>query len=295
LRYEVNPLLWFTLSLATAFFVATGDALTKKFFGSFSPREMAVVASLYNLPFLLVTFPFVPVPPLDGVFWWIVCISAPLEAVAFYLYMRAIKLSPLSLCIPFLSFTPVFMIVTGFLVLEEVPTTWGIVGIGFVVAGSYILHAADVRHGYLAPIRAIFKEPGSVLMLIVSVMFSLMAVLGKKGIQHSSPLFFGLFFLASLDLVMLILFPLFGKIHWGALLRMYRKGLLVGLMLYLHVVTHSFAISMIKAVYMISVKRTSILFSVAYGWLLFKEPEIRNRMVGAALMFLGVVCVTLLG
>jgi len=36
---------------------------------------------------------------------------------------------------------------------------------------------------------------------------------------------------------------------------------------------------MVKAVYMISVKRMSILFSVAYGWLLFKESQIGNRMV----------------
>ena len=255
---------------------------------------MAVAASLYSLPFLLITFPFVPVPELDSTFWWIVCTVIPLDTLAFYLYMKAIKLSPLSLSVPFLSFTPVFMILTGFLVLQEVPSSGGIVGIGFVVVGSYALHAGEGKHGYLGPLRAIFKEPGSVLMLIVSVMFSLMAVLGKKGIQHSSPLFFGFFFLAALDLATLALFPLFGKINWKALLKMPAKGLLVGLMLYLHVVLHTVSISMVKAVYMISVKRLSILFSVGYGWLLFKESDIRDRMFGAILMFLGGVCITLL-
>ena len=288
-------MLWFTLALATALSVATGDALTKKFFGRFSPFEMAVVASLFNLPLLLVTFPFIPVPGLDSVFWWSVCVIVPLDTFAFYLYMKAIKLSPLSLCIPFLSFTPVFMILTGFLILEEVPNSWGILGIGFVVVGSYILHAAEVKHGYLAPFRAMLKEPGSVLMLIVSVLFSLLAVLGKMAIQHSSPIFFGFFFLALLDLVTLIFFPLFGEIHWRTLLRMSAKGISVGLMLYFHVLFHALAISMVKAVYMISVKRMSILFSVAYGWLLFKESQIGNRMVGAFLMFLGVVCIAVLG
>ena len=108
--------------------------------------------------------------------------------------MKAIKVSPLSLTIPFLSFTPVFMILTGFLVLGEVPNKWGVFGIGFVVAGSYALHSAEVTHGYLAPFRAIFKEPGSWLMLIVSLLYSVLAVLGKKAIQHSSPVFFGFFF-----------------------------------------------------------------------------------------------------
>ena len=292
---EVYPLLWLTLALATAVSVATGDALTKKFFGRFSPLEMAVVASLYSLPFLLVSFPFVPVPELDSVFWWIFLILIPLDTLAFYLYMKAIKLSPLSLSIPFLSFTPVFMILTGFLVLDEVPNSWGIVGIGFVVVGSYTLHATELKHGYLAPIRAIFREPGSVLMFIVSVMFSVMAVLGKKAIQHSSPLFFGFFFLAALNLATLVLFPLLGKIQWATLFRMPAKGMWVGLMLFLHVLFHALAISMVKAVYMISVKRMSILLSVVYGWLLFKEADIGNRMLGAIFMFLGVVCITLLG
>lgn len=256
---------------------------------------MAVVASLYSLPFLLVTLPFIPVPELDGVFWWTVCILVPLDTLAFYLYMRAIKLSPLSLSIPFLSFTPVFMIGTGFFILGEIPNKWGVAGIGLVVAGSYTLHAGEVRHGYLAPFRAIFKEPGSWLMLIVSLLYSVLAVLGKKAIQHSSPLFFGFFFLAALNLLTLILFPLLAKIQWGALLRMPRKGVWVGLMLYLHIVFHSLAISMVKAVYMISVKRMSILFSVVYGWLLFNESEISDRMLGAFLMFLGVVCITVWG
>ena len=288
-------MLWLTLALATAVSVATGDALTKKFFGRFSALEMAVAVSLYSLPFLLICFPFISIPKLDSVFWWVVVILVPLDTFAFYLYMKAIKVSPLSLSIPFLSFTPVFMILTGFLVLDEVPSGFGIVGIGLVVIGSYMLHAGELRHGYLAPVRAIFKEPGSVLMLIVAVMYSLMAVLGKKAIQHSSPLFFGVFFLAALNLVTLISFPLFGKIQWGTLLRMRTKGLWVGLMLYLHVVFHALAISMVKAVYMISVKRMSILFSVLYGWLLFKESDIHSRMLGAILMFLGVVCITLLG
>lgn len=292
---EANPLLWFTLALATALSVATGDALTKKFFGRFSALEMAVVASLFNLPFVLITIPFIPVPELDRVFWWTVCILVPLDAFALYLYMRAIKASPLSLSIPFLSFTPVFMIFTGFLILEEVPNIFGVVGIGCVVIGSYILNAAEARHGYLAPFQAIFKEQGSVLMLIVSLIYSLLAVLGKKAIQHSSPLFFGFFFLGALDLVTLVFFPLFGKIRWGALLRMPNKGICVGLLLYVHVLCHVLAISMIKAVYMISVKRTSVLFSVVYGWLLFKESEISNRILGAFLMFLGVVCISLLG
>jgi len=287
--------LWCAFALATALCVSTGDALTKKYFGRFSPLEMGVAASLYSLPFLFATLPFIPIPKLGHGFWWLVLILIPLDTTAFYLYMKAIKLSPLSLSIPFLSFTPVFMLVTGFLFLGEIPSRWGFTGVLLLVAGSYLLHVGKVRHGYLAPFRAVFGEPGSVLMLIVSVIFSVLAVLGKKAIQLSSPLFFGFFFLAGLDVVTLLTFPLMGKIHWKSLLRLPREGLSVGIMLYLHVLFHVLAISMIEAVYMISVKRTSILFSLFYGKVLFRESEMQNRLLGAALMFIGVGCITLFG
>lgn len=288
-------MLWFILAIATALCVATGDALTKKFFGRFSPYDMAIASSIYSLPFLVVYIFFIPIPQLDTVFWWIACILIPLDTFAFYLYMKAIKLSPLSLSIPFLSFTPVFMILTGFIVLEEVPNSWGIIGIGFVVAGSYLLNVTQVKYGYFAPFRAILREPGSILMLVVAFIYSFLAVLGKKAIQHSSPLFFGFFFLAALDITTLIFFPFLEKIRWRDILKVPVKGLSVGLMLFLHALFHCLAINMIEAVYMIAVKRMSILFSVVYGWILFKESDISARMLGALFMFAGVVFIILLG
>lgn len=288
-------MLWFILAIATALCVATGDALTKKFFGRFSPYDMAIASSIYSLPFLVVYVFFIPIPQLDTVFWWIACILIPLDTFAFYLYMKAIKLSPLSLSIPFLSFTPVFMILTGFIVLGEVPNSWGIIGIGFVVAGSYLLNVTQVKYGYFAPFRAILREPGSILMLVVAFIYSFLAVLGKKAIQHSSPLFFGFFFLAALDITTLIFFPFLEKIRWRDILKVPVKGLSVGLMLFLHALFHCLAINMIEAVYMIAVKRMSILFSVVYGWILFKESDISARMLGALFMFAGVVFIILLG
>ncbi len=288
-------MLWFILAIATALCVATGDALTKKFFGRFSPYDMAIASSIYSLPFLVVYIFFIPIPQLDTVFWWIACILIPLDTFAFYLYMKAIKLSPLSLSIPFLSFTPVFMILTGFIVLGEVPNSWGIIGIGFVVAGSYLLNVTQVKYGYFAPFRAILREPGSILMLVVAFIYSFLAVLGKKAIQHSSPLFFGFFFLAALDITTLIFFPFLEKIRWRDILKVPVKGLSVGLMLFLHALFHCLAINMIEAVYMIAVKRMSILFSVVYGWILFKESDISARMLGALFMFAGVVFIILLG
>ena len=41
-----------------------------------------------------------------------------------------------------LSFTPVFMILTGALVLDEMPNAWGLFGIVIICVGGYILNLA---------------------------------------------------------------------------------------------------------------------------------------------------------
>jgi len=77
---------WWVLALATALSISTGDALTKKFFGRFSPLEMAVNASLYSLPFLFAALSFATIPKLGRGFWWLVLVPIPLNTMAFSLH-----------------------------------------------------------------------------------------------------------------------------------------------------------------------------------------------------------------
>ena len=45
--------------------------------------------------------------------------------------------------------------------------------------------------------------------------------------------------------------------------------------------------------YMIALKRTSSVFGVGYGWLIFKEKGIKERALGTLLMVLGAVLIVL--
>jgi drug/metabolite transporter (DMT)-like permease len=73
------------------------------------------------------------------------------------------------------------------------------------------------------------------------------------------------------------------------------KGIVAGCLLFCHAIFHAWAISLTKAAYMISVKRLSILFSVITGGALFKEKNIKIRLLGAILMLLGAVIITIKG
>ena len=62
-------------------------------------------------------------------------IDVLLITVVMWLYFRALQISPLSMCVPFLSFTPVFLIPTGFIILGELPLPSKAFGVVLIVAG----------------------------------------------------------------------------------------------------------------------------------------------------------------
>ena len=280
-------MIWLWLSILTAIAAASQDAWIKRYFSDLTPYEMTAIPIFYSIPFFFVFLPFVTVPPLDRMFYLAVITGLPINAVALVLYMKAIKISPLSLTIPYLAFTPAFMILSGSLILGEMPNQWGILGIAVTCAGGYVLNLDGSGGHVLDPLAAIFRETGSWIMLIVAFLFSFAAVIGKLGIQHSSPLFFTLSFFLIFGIVM-ICFLLGSGLVRPALFRDHiPKGLAVGGILFIHAVLHGFAISMVKAAYMIAIKRLSILFSVLLGGILFKESSMRIRVVGAVLMICG--------
>lgn len=285
---------WFTFAFLTALSVAVHDTCVKKWFSHLSAYEMFVFPLLYSLPLCAISLLFIHVPPLDRIFYIIFLISLPLNAVPFFMYIKAIKISPLSLTVPYLAFTPVFMIGTGFLMLNESPDIWGIAGIAAVCVGSYVLNIDPKNRSFSGPLQAVFKETGSWMMLIVSFIFSISAVLGKVAILHSSVLFFQMSFFAVLNLMIIIIFLLFGKIRLKIFLEHPVKGMVVGALLYCHIFFHGYGISMTKAAYMMSVKRLSIVLGVLFGGLVFNEENFPMRFFGAMLMFAGAVVILLM-
>ncbi|MGB5538948.1 MAG: DMT family transporter [Gammaproteobacteria bacterium] len=283
---------WLGLTLLSAFFLATADALSKRFLAHYRPGELVLVrfgvAGVLLLPLLLLQ----PWPALTAAFWGWVAVLMPLEILAMWLYMRAIRESPLSLTLPYLAFTPVFNVLTGYLLLGEQVSPAGFAGILLVVCGAWLLNLQAVRDStgwrIFAPFHAIAREPGSRLMLITAAIYSLTSVLGKAALAHVTPGFFGPFYFVALGGVTALVF---GSRHigtWRALGRHPLAHLAIGACMAVMVVTHFYAIGQIEVAYMIAVKRTSLLFGMLYGAWLFHEQGLSKNLAAGALMVFGV-------
>ena len=187
--------------------LATADALTKRFFSALPPYRMGVVRILSAAPWMVLALLFLASAIPDRTFWLAIAAALPLEIFAFFLYMRALKLSPLSLSLPFLAFTPVFMILTGRFILGETITAGGVLGILLIVLGAYTLNLSKMKTGPLGPLRAVLQEPGSWIMLLVSFLYAITAPIGKLAILHSNPWFFAAVYNLALSVVIVSLWP----------------------------------------------------------------------------------------
>jgi drug/metabolite transporter (DMT)-like permease len=286
---------WLILTSCSAFAVSTRDALIKRWFSDLNSYEMVLCPLLVGLPFFIAAWFLIAIPRLDWVFWASTAVALPLDALALLLYMEAIRVSPLSLTIPFLAFTPVFILATGDLFLKEAPNIEGICGTLATFAGSYVLNLNPSYKSLVYPFKAIARERGSRLMLIVAFIYSITSVLGKAAVMHSSPVFFALTYLPALTIVLLASFSLLKKVSWACLRTRAVSGLAVGSMYLLEALSQFMAIPLVKVAYLISIKRMAILISVLYGGIFFREKPIAFRLAGACLMVAGAVVISIWG
>lgn len=116
---------WLSLSLASALVSATEAAGMKKLFPRLTPYEMGLAPMLYAQPLCLAVLALArpPVPP-PG-FWLDTALLMPFSFAGYLLYCQAIRLSPLSLTLPYLALTPALAMLTGSLLLGEVPNAAG--------------------------------------------------------------------------------------------------------------------------------------------------------------------------
>lgn len=284
---------WVFLSLISALTLATSDAFTKKALVRSNEYLVAWCRLLFSLPVLLISFMFVTLPELDIWFYIAFLAALPLEIAAIILYIKALRISPLSLTIPFLSLTPLFLILVSYLIVGEKVSLQGGLGIIFLTAGSYTMNIQEMRRGVFAPFRAIIKEKGSVLMIIVALIYSFTSSLGKMAIEHSSPLFFGTTYFIAVTLCFFPIALYRGRSEVKNFIyeKQFTKLILPGFFYSFMIASHMIAMSMTKVAYMISVKRISLIIGVIYGYLLFKEKNIRQRLSGAVMMFIGFVMI----
>jgi len=222
-----------------------------------------------------------------------IIISGIINIVAVILYHRAINKGEISTVVPMLSFTPLFLLVISPLIVNEFPDLLGMVGLILIVIGSYLLNINPSVHGFFTPLKSLVKNKGTRYMLIVSFIWAISANYDKIGIQQSSPLqyiiFVNLFVFTGVSSV--LFFKKKAKLIKQA--KENKHIIYVGLFTALGFIFQMTALSLTLVAYVISLKRMSGMITVFFGAIFFKEQNIREKMLGSLIMFLGVLLILL--
>lgn len=286
-------MLWFVLALLTALLASFVDVFSKKslqmvdeYIAAFSLRAFSLVILA---PLLLI----VEIPQLDVTFLYAFIAVMLIGTVSLVLFMRAIKVSPISLSIPMLAFTPVFLLVMSPLIVGEFPNSLGIIGILFIVAGSYFLNLGKRADGLAAPFKALIKEEGPRLMLCVAFLWSVGANIDKIAVLHSNPIFYAVTANLALALILVPMVLIKSTNNLKNIRPNLKKLAPIGILTGLYFILQLHAITMTLVVYVISIKRTSILLTILWGFLIFKEGNIKERFVSGSMMVVGVILIAL--
>ena len=301
-------MLWFALALLGACCQAAYGLIAKVVLRSMHPYPVAGFSFLTGAVVLLTLSALSGIPPLGPGFLPAVAVTVGINLIATILFYRALASTDLSLCAPMLAFTPVFLIVTSFLILGELPSPGGAVGILLVTAGAYLLnleYGAGSRVSFTAPLVSLVTNRGILAMLFVAFLYSISVNYDKQVVLASDPVFGSavVFLLLGVAFLTLttgrwVVVPPENRGRGSPFLLRYPWAIpfaALGFLLAGEAIAINTAYTLAVVPYVIAVKRLAVVISVLFGVLLLAEREAAGRMIGAGVMIIGAVMIGVVG
>lgn len=243
--------------------------------------------------------PFLVFPPMlllinlkfNSMFWIGFLGSGIIQVINTIIYMRAISKGDISTVMPMLSFSPLVLLFISPFTIGEFPSLPGLIGILLVVSGSYLLNLDLKKMNPLEPFKAIIKNSGTRYMLVVAVLWGISGVFDKISINNSSVLQHVTFLNVLVFVCLTTIVVAQKKFNLKKMNEAKADLFLVSLFTTGSYLFHYIALSLTLVAYVVSLKRISGVLSVLLGAYFLNEPNIRQRLLGSIVMFIGVLLI----
>lgn len=207
--------------------------------------------------------------------------------------VKALEKGSLSVLGPINAYKSVVGITGGLLLLGEVPNVWGLMGIALIIGGSYfVLDTTEERFSW-----DLLKKREIQFRLWAMILTAIEAVFIKKVILESSPAlaFFSWCWMGALFSLLLLFIYRINLNSFGQTLNADRRIWLwlvacIGTMQ----LTTNYTLDHMPVGYALSLFQLSAIVSVLLGYRIFKETDIRKKLVGSAIMVVGSAVIILL-
>lgn len=236
----------------------------------------------------------VSVQSLDSSFWWYSLAGGITGALGNGFIIKALEKGDLSVLGPINAYKSIVGMLFAFIIIREVPNTWGFLGMAFIIIGSYfVLDTTEEKFSW-----QLFKTPAIQYRLAALILTGIQAVLDKKVIEHSNLeiAFAGWsIFGAGFSFVFILFTKVsikqeINKFNTSILLKYVFLVTTVGLML----ASTNYTLSHMPVGYALALFQLSILLSVVLGHRLFNELHLAKKLMGASIMIIGSAMIILL-
>ena len=236
----------------------------------------------------------ISIQSLDSSFWWYSLAGGITGALGNGFIIKALEKGDLSVLGPINAYKSIIGMIFAYLLIKEVPNTWGLLGMALIIIGSYfVLDTTEEKFSW-----KLFKTPAIQYRLAALILTGIQAVLDKKVIEHSNLeiAFAGWSIFGAGFSFVFILFTKVSikqevnKFNTSILLKYALLVTTVGLML----ASTNYTLSHMPVGYALALFQLSILLSVVLGHRLFNELHLAKKLMGASIMIIGSAMIILL-
>ncbi len=237
---------------------------------------------------------FVGLPPRS--LWLFSIFSGILETLYFLLLMYAYTDHDFSLIYPIArGAAPALVVVWAALFLREIPTAGGFLGILLIVLGLVVIGSTSLlqNHENKPHLKGIFLALG--VALIISVYTIVDGIAVKDFPDAALPYALSMFVIVPFLTTPMVV----RRYGWGAFAQAWREqpwrlvlGGVLGVVAY---TTALFAYSFAPLNYSEAIREVSVVIGAFFGWRFLKEKMGGYRLLGAAVIFVGILLIAIFG
>jgi drug/metabolite transporter (DMT)-like permease len=227
-------------------------------------------------------------------FWLFSVLGGIAGAIGNGFLVKALHKGDLSVLGPVNAYKSVVGMIVGVFLLAEIPNVWGLLGVVLIVYGSYfVLDTTAERFSW-----GLLKKPEIQFRIWAMILTAIEAVFIKKIILASSTtaaFISWCWFGALFSFLLLLVYQLDIKMEISKLKSTdFSKYLMLIICIGTMQFTTTYTFDHMPVGYALSLFQLSIIVSVLLGHQIFKEQDIRKKLVGSFIMIIGSVIIILL-
>jgi drug/metabolite transporter (DMT)-like permease len=279
---------WFLLATCSALLSASAAIIQKKALFRLHALEFSFLVSIVIFLLSLFVIPLVDITSISSETLIIIIAKSILGGLAFLLVMMSLEHNQISSALPLLGTTPAVTALLAIPILGESLQQWEWLGIGLMVAGTYMLEKRPEQMIF-QPFKNIILQKNHVFIFGAVGLFAISSIADKLLLDNykTNPLII----LFYQHLIYCLMFGSMVFIRRMSLPDLMHKGtnqflfiLAIAFLTIAYRFTQLGAAQLAPIALVLAIKRTSILYASFFGGKLFYDERLPQKLIGSALI-----------